>query len=98
MVQAFPETEFVGFLDHFAAIVTRWQGTTEASVSDRVRFELWRTEEPPGMDHDFVTFFDRLHDMGELGGTASRARQLLFSSGAWMISWGCSATTGWRKA
>jgi len=39
----------------------------------------------PGQDLDLVTFFNCLHDMGDLVGAARRVRQMPKPSGSWMI-------------
>jgi len=85
MAQAYPNSTVIGFDFHPKSIELARQRATEASVGDRVRFEVAKAKEYPGKDYDFVTFFDCLHDMGDPKGAAVHVRETLKANGTWMI-------------
>jgi SAM-dependent methyltransferase len=85
MAQAFPRSTFVGSDYHEASIATARARAAEAGVSDRVRFEVAAATEYSGTDHDLVTMFDCLHDMGDPVGAARHVRETLADDGTWMI-------------
>jgi 2-polyprenyl-3-methyl-5-hydroxy-6-metoxy-1,4-benzoquinol methylase len=85
MAQAYPRSKFVGFDYHKPSIERARQRAADASVSDRVSFEVATAKEYPGNDYDFVAFFDCLHDMGDPVGAAAHVRSSLHSDGTWML-------------
>jgi 2-polyprenyl-3-methyl-5-hydroxy-6-metoxy-1,4-benzoquinol methylase len=85
MAQAYPNSTVIGFDFHPKSIELARRRATEASVGDRVRFEVAKAKEYPGKDYDFVTFFDCLHDMGDPKGAAVHVRETLKANGTWMI-------------
>jgi SAM-dependent methyltransferase len=85
MAEAYPKSTFVGYDYHDASIANARQRAAEASVGDRVKFDVAKAKDFPGRDFDFVTFFDCLHDMGDPAGAAAHVKQSLRPDGTWMI-------------
>ncbi|MCB0895284.1 MAG: class I SAM-dependent methyltransferase [Nocardioidaceae bacterium] len=85
MATAFPRSTFVGSDYHPASIDVARQRAVEAGVADRVRFEVASAQTFSGTDHDLVTTFDALHDMGDPVGAARHVRDTLAEDGTWMV-------------
>jgi 2-polyprenyl-3-methyl-5-hydroxy-6-metoxy-1,4-benzoquinol methylase len=85
MAQAYPKSTFVGFDYHHRSVEFARLKALEASVSDRVTFEVAKAKDYPGNDYDLVAFFDALHDMGDPVGAANHVLGTLKPDGAWMI-------------
>jgi SAM-dependent methyltransferase len=85
MAQAYPRSTFTGYDAHPASIETARARAAEAGVGDRVRFEVATAQEFGGADHDLVTMFDCLHDMGDPVGAARQVRRRLAQGGSWMV-------------
>ncbi|HEY3245828.1 MAG TPA: methyltransferase domain-containing protein [Phycisphaerae bacterium] len=85
MAQAFPNSKFVGYDYHEPSIVWAHKAARQAGVADRVSFEVAASTDYPGVDFDFVAFFDCLHDMGDPIAAAAHVRQSLARDGTWMI-------------
>jgi 2-polyprenyl-3-methyl-5-hydroxy-6-metoxy-1,4-benzoquinol methylase len=85
MAKSYPKSEFTGFDYHDKLIETAKQRAKDAGVSDRIRFEVAKAKDYPGKEHDFVTFFDCLHDMGDPAGASAHACSTLNKDGTWMI-------------
>lgn len=84
MAKAFPNSEFVGYDIHPGSI----EHATEHARADgltNVRFEVGTAKTFPGNDHDLVTVFDALHDMGDPVGAAAHIRQSLRPDGCWLL-------------
>lgn len=61
------------------------EAALRAGVTDRVKFDVATAKEFPGLDYDFVTCFDCLHDMGDPEGAAKHVRRSMGAEGTWMI-------------
>jgi len=85
MAKSYPNSEFVGFDYHEKSIETAKQRAKDARVAERIRFEVSSAKSYPGVDYDFVTFFDCLHDMGDPVGASAHVRGTLKKDGTWMI-------------
>ena len=85
MAKAFPNSEFIGYDFHPSSIEHAQSHATQHEVSTNTRFAVATAKEYPGSDHDLVTFFDCLHDMGDPAGAAAHVRQSLKTDGTWMI-------------
>jgi len=85
MAKAYPNSRFFGFDSHSDSIKAARQAAQEAGVSDRVTFEVASALDFPGRDFDLVAYFDALHDMGDPGGAARHARQVLNPDGSVML-------------
>jgi SAM-dependent methyltransferase len=85
MAQAFPNSTFLGSDYHQGSIETARRRGAEAGVADRVQFETAAASSDHGEDHDLVTMFDCLHDMGDPVGAARQVRRMLAPDGTWMI-------------
>jgi SAM-dependent methyltransferase len=85
MAQHYPASTFVGYDYHDGSIEMARQRAEEAGVADRVKFEVARAKDYPGLGYDFVAFFDCLHDMGDPRGAAAHVRESLAPDGTWMI-------------
>ncbi len=85
MAQAYPKSKFWAFDSHPASIDTARQRAKEASVADRVTFEVAKSTDYPGTGYDLVAHFDCLHDMEDPVGAARHARRTLAADGTWMI-------------
>ena len=85
MAKAFPKSRFVGYDFHPASIEQARAHAEIHGVSGNVRFEVSSAKDYPGNDHDLVTCFDCLHDMGDPAGAAVHIRRSLKPDGSWMI-------------
>lgn len=70
MVEAFSNSEFIGFDFHAASIEEARRHAREHGLTDNVRFEVATAKQYPGDDYDLVTTFDCVHDMGDPVGAA----------------------------
>lgn len=85
MAQAFPKSRFFGYDSHAPSIEIARRRAAEASVADRVTFEVAGSTDFPGRDYDLVCHFDCLHDMEDPSGAARRVREALAADGNWMV-------------
>lgn len=85
MAQAYPNSTFIGSDYHEDSIRIARQRAADASVSDRVTFEVAKATEFAGSGFDLVTTFDALHDMGDPVGAATHVRQAIAPEGTWMV-------------
>jgi SAM-dependent methyltransferase len=85
MAKAFPKSEFFGFDYHADSIDLARLAAKREGVGDRVIFGVATAKGFPGMDYDFVAFFDCLHDMGDPVGAAAHVHSALKPDGTWMI-------------
>jgi 2-polyprenyl-3-methyl-5-hydroxy-6-metoxy-1,4-benzoquinol methylase len=85
MAKHYPKSQFVGFDYHERSIETAKQRAKEAGVADRIIFEVAMAKTYPGLNYDFVTFFDCLHDMGDPKGASEHVHSSLKKDGTWMI-------------
>ena len=85
MAKAFPKSRFVGYDFHPASIKEARAHAEIHGVSANARFEVSLAKNYPGNDHDLVTCFDCLHDMGDPAGAAAHIRRSLKPDGTWMI-------------
>ena len=85
MAQHFPNSVFVGSDYHAGSIETARRRAQDASVADRVRFEIAPAAGYTGAEYDLVTMFDCLHDMGDPVGAARHVHGTLKPDGTWMI-------------
>jgi 2-polyprenyl-3-methyl-5-hydroxy-6-metoxy-1,4-benzoquinol methylase len=85
MAQAYPKSSFIGYDYHQGSVDAAVERAKKAGVADRVKFAVGRAKDFPGNDHDFVTFFDCLHDMGDPAGASKHVHQSLKKDGTWMI-------------
>jgi SAM-dependent methyltransferase len=85
MAQAYPRSRFVGFDYHPGSIEAARRRARDASVADRVRFEVASAQDFPGADYDLVACFDCLHDLVDPGGAARHIRQTLALDGTWLL-------------
>jgi hypothetical protein len=96
MARAFPHSRFIGFDHHQPSIVCEaWQAAEEASVSDRVSFEVAAANAytVPLNGLDLIALFDCLNDLGRWPRIAPRswssrwrARASKTSSTRWVAS------------
>src|SRR5438309_6424974 len=77
MAQAYPNSRFWRFDNHYKAIETARERAKAAGVSDRVTFEVANANDFPDQQYDMVAFFDCLHDMGDPVGACKRAAEVL---------------------
>ncbi len=85
MAKAFPKSQFIGYDFHPASIEKARAHADIHGVSANARFEVGLAKDYPGNDHDLVTCFDCLHDMGDPAGAAAHIRRSLKPNGTWMI-------------
>jgi 2-polyprenyl-3-methyl-5-hydroxy-6-metoxy-1,4-benzoquinol methylase len=85
MARSFPNSTFVGSDYHDGSIETARERAEEASVTDRVRFQVAAASAYTGNGYDLVTMFDCLHDMGDPVGAARHVHSTLNPDGTWMI-------------
>jgi SAM-dependent methyltransferase len=85
MAQAFPNSTFWGFDAHEGSIDAARTVAREASVEDRVAFEIADAAGSPRRDYDLICFFDCLHDMGRPVAAALHAARALASDGTVML-------------
>ncbi len=84
MAQAFPKSEFTGYDFHAGSIAAATAHARSHGLSN-LHFEVARAQDFPGFDHDLITCFDCLHDMGDPEGAARHIRQALKQDGRWMV-------------
>jgi 2-polyprenyl-3-methyl-5-hydroxy-6-metoxy-1,4-benzoquinol methylase len=84
MARAFPASTFVGFDYHRESIERARQIARESDLKN-VSFEIAMAKDYPGTQHDLVTFFDCLHDMGDPVGAATHVRRSLKPDGVFML-------------
>lgn len=84
MAQAFPASDFVGYDFHPGSIAAARAHALAHGVGN-LRFEVARAQDFPGADHDLVTCFDCLHDMGDPEAAAAHIRKALKPGGTWMV-------------
>ena len=85
MAKAFPRSHFFGFDYHDKSIDAANDSAKREGPDDRVKFDVSKAKNFPGMDYDFVAVFDCLHDMGDPVGAAAHVRDSLAEDGTWMI-------------
>jgi SAM-dependent methyltransferase len=85
LAQAYPRTTVVGSDSHAASVDLARKKAADAGVGDRVSFEVACAQTFSGSDHDLVTMFDCLHDMGDPVGAARRVREALAPDGTWLL-------------
>jgi SAM-dependent methyltransferase len=76
---------FVGSDSHAASVDLARKKAADAGVGDRVSFEVACAQTFSGSDHDLVTMFDCLHDMGDPVSAARRVREALAPDGTWLL-------------
>jgi 2-polyprenyl-3-methyl-5-hydroxy-6-metoxy-1,4-benzoquinol methylase len=84
MAEAFPRSTFVGYDFHEASVASA-RTRAESQGLKNVTFETASAKTFPGRDHDLVTMFDCLHDMGDPQGAAAHIRQALRPDGTLMV-------------
>uniref|UniRef100_UPI0035AEEC12 class I SAM-dependent methyltransferase n=1 Tax=Paracoccus sp. TaxID=267 RepID=UPI0035AEEC12 len=84
MAQAFPASRFTGYDFHPGSIAAATAHARSHGLTN-LRFAVARAQDFPGEDHDLVTCFDCLHDMGDPAGAAAHVRKALKPGGTWMI-------------
>jgi len=85
MATEYPGSTFVGFDYHEGSVEAAREAASRAGISDRCDFQVAPAKEYRGLDYDFVTVFDALHDMGDPVGAAAHVRRSLKPDGTWMI-------------
>jgi SAM-dependent methyltransferase len=85
MAKSYPKSRFFGFDYHDVSIDTAKARADDAGVGGRIQFAVAKAKNYPGVNYDFITFFDCLHDMGDPVGAAAHVRRTLKNDGTWMI-------------
>lgn len=85
MAKAFPKSQFFGFDYHDKSIEGARTAAKNEGVDSHTKFQVSSAKTFPGMDYDFITVFDCLHDMGDPVGAAQHVRQAIADDGTWMI-------------
>ena len=85
MAKAFPKSRFWGFDVHEASIVAARKIAREASVDDRVSFEIAKADTYADRDYDLICFFDCLHDMGRPIDAIRHAATAMAADGTLML-------------
>jgi 2-polyprenyl-3-methyl-5-hydroxy-6-metoxy-1,4-benzoquinol methylase len=85
MAKAYPNSKFYGFDNHSPSIEKAKEQAKKEGVTRNVEFSSVSANEPIGNDHDLITFFDCLHDMGDPIGAMKFAKQSLKPDGTCMI-------------
>ncbi len=85
MAEAYPNSTFVGFDYHAPSIQRAREAAAAAGLGTRVTFQAAGAKDFPGVDYDFVTFFDCLHDMGDPVGAGRHVRRALKADGTVML-------------
>jgi SAM-dependent methyltransferase len=85
MAQAYPNSNFVGFDYHPASIEVARKRAQEASVAERVHFEVASAKDYPGSKYDLICFMDCLHDLGDPLGAAQYAYRAIAADGAVLL-------------
>jgi SAM-dependent methyltransferase len=84
MAEAFPNSRFYGFDSHATSIEEARRGAAEASLGDRVRFEVAKAVDYPG-SYGLICFFDCLHDLGDPVAAARHAAEHLAPGGTVLL-------------
>jgi SAM-dependent methyltransferase len=85
LAREYPASTVVGSDYHAGSIELARKRASDAGVSTRATFEVESAQTFSGSDHDLVTTFDCLHDMGDPVGAARHIRGSLAEDGTWMI-------------
>jgi ubiquinone/menaquinone biosynthesis C-methylase UbiE len=85
MAAAFPNSTFYGFDYHDGSIQQDRDLTTNAGLSDRVRFDVQSAKTFPANGYDLVCFLDCLHDMGDPVGALKHTRSTMVDDGTCML-------------
>jgi hypothetical protein len=85
MAKSYPKSRFFGFDYHDKSIETAKQRAKDAGVSDRIQFQTAKAKDYPGENYDLGTFFDCLHDMGDLSWSAPTSVAVSDKDRTWMI-------------
>ncbi len=86
IARAYPKVHIDGFDFDPAAIATARRNAAQAGVSDRVRFEVHRVDDPTLEGrYDLVAFFECLHDFSTPVEALATARRLLAPDGAVIV-------------
>ncbi len=85
MARAYPNSRFTGYDFHGPSIDEARRHAEAHGLAGRVTFETAAAKDIPARDHDLVTMFDCLHDMGDPRGAARHIHSLLKPGGTWML-------------
>lgn len=86
IARAYPAVQVDGFDFDPAVIATARRNAVEAGVSDRVRFEVRRADDPePETGYDLVAFFECVHDLAHPVEALATARRLLAPGGTAIV-------------
>jgi SAM-dependent methyltransferase len=85
MAEAFPKSRFHGFDVHAASIDAARRIAAEGGVAERVRFDVARAVDYPGVNYGLICFFDCLHDLGDPVAAARHAAEVLAPDGTVML-------------
>ena len=85
LAEAYPGSVFAGFDYHSHSIEAARKAAAEASVSDRVTFEVAAGADFPGESYDLICTFDAIHDMGDPVDVARHIHASLAPDGTWLI-------------
>jgi len=85
MAKTYPKSRFFGFDNHEPSIQHARRTAAEASVADRVTFEVSDASRFQDHRYDLIAFFDCLHDMGDPVAAAKRAGETLGPAGSVMV-------------
>lgn len=85
LAQAYPNSRIFGFDCHAASIEVAKARAADASVGDRVRFDVADARSFGGGPYDLICFFDSYHDLGDPHLAAAHARTLLSPGGSLML-------------
>lgn len=84
MAKAFPNSTFIGYDFHDKSIEQAKERAKEAGITN-ISFEVATAKDFTGIDFDFISFFDCLHDMGDPVGACTHAKNALKPDGTCMI-------------
>lgn len=85
MAKTYPKSKFIGYDYHAPSIEWARKAAADAGVSGNTFFEVSASKDYPGINYDFITTFDCLHDMGDPVGASSYVLKSLSKDGTWMI-------------
>lgn len=85
MANAFPNARVSGYDYHEPSIARAREAAKEAGGPPNLDFAVATAKDTPGADHDLVTAFDCLHDMGDPVGAATHVRAMLKPDGMFML-------------
>jgi SAM-dependent methyltransferase len=77
----YPAARVLGIDYHDASVAH----AREQAGRDNLRFEVAAAADLPGTDHDLITFFDSLHDIGDPLGALVRARSAVAAEGTVLL-------------